>query len=363
MSSTARCLSDDFAPRLFDPGTDQLPPPPTPWNPRWAIARYYDECYLPRVTAESQSGRHPKTIEKDRQAIEEFGWICGPVPLGDFGSEHWLEFLRGIKHVHSRRCNGPRSQNTLRGIATHLKHILAEASCEEWRDAQGSRHVGLLQLGKLKVPALEVKEPEDSYTAEEIGRAIACCSAEPFGADYMPPGLSPKKFWPALICFAWNTALRPKSIFAARREWIGLKTPGWLHMPKEALKHQSRSWEFYLNAAARHAVDQAASGEIKIFAWRGWPGTRAEMFATHKQILRAAGLPESRAGFQFKGYRRAVTNWLLAHLGERPDTNVVRLVLGHRFQGALAYYGQRATIVPPLLDRFPQPTPHLPMFC
>ena len=53
--------------------------------------------------------------------------------------------------------------------------------------------------------------------------------------------------------------------------------------------------------------------------------------------------------------------WVLEHLGDRPDTNVVRLILGHQFQGSLGYYARRGSIVPPLLDKLPQPTPHLPM--
>jgi hypothetical protein len=358
VASTARSLSADFSPRLFDPGqSPDLPPPPTPWNPRWSIERYYEECYLPRVQAEG--GRHPETVRKDRQAIQEFSWVCGALALGDFGAEHWLEFLRGQQEITTRGKR--RAQNTLRNLATHARHVLREAALEEWRDAEGNRHVGLLQIGKLRVPTLQEKEPDDGFTAEEIGRAIACCRAEAFSSSYLPRGLSPKRFWPALLAFGWNTGFRPKTIFLAERAWIGQAAPGWLRVPKDALKHQSRAWEFYLNRAARRAVDEAAADDRHCFAWRGWPNTRPEMFAEHKRILLAAGLGEERAGYQFKGYRRALTNWLLTQLGDAPDLNVVRLVLGHRFQGPLRNYGRRAPIVVPLLDRLPQPAPHLPM--
>jgi len=354
VSSSARWLAEDFSPRLFvgDGPADQ-PPPPTPWNPRWSVERYYEECYLPRVTAEGQ--RHLETIRKDRQAIQELRWIVGPVALGDFGAEHWLEFLRGLKEIRTR--GKPRVQNTLRSIATHARHVLHEAAQEEWRDAEGNRHVGLLRVGRFKVPALEEREPDDGFTVEEAGRAIAVSSAEPFGASYLPQGLPATRFWPALIAFCWNTGLRPKTIFAAQRCWIGQTSPGWLHAPREALKHQPGAAEFYLNRAARRAVDEAASDDPHLFPWRGWPGTRPAMFAEHKRILAAAGLDDVRAGFQFKGYRRALCNWLLGQLGDAPDLNVVRLVLGHRFQGALANYGRRAPIVVPLLERLPQPAP------
>jgi len=361
VTSTARSLSPDFSPRLFDPGPHhQETPPPMPWNPRWSLKRYYEECYLPRALAED--GRHPETIRKDRQALEEFSWVCGAVPLGDFGAEHWLAFVRGLRAICSARCGGgPRAQNTLRGLAIHARHILAEASMEEWRDAEGQRHVGLVQLGRLKVPALEHREPDDCFNVEEMGRAIACCRAEPFSCAYLPAGLSPTRFWPALLMFEWNTGLRPKSIFAARREWIGKTLAGWLHVPKEALKHQRRSWEFYLNKAARQAVDLAASDDPHVFPWRGWPNTKPQLYAEHKKIFLAAGLPEERAAFQFKGSRRAVVKWVMEHLGPEPDLDVVRLILGHQFQGSLGYYARRGAIVPPLLDRLPQPMPHLPL--
>lgn len=358
--STARALSAEFAPRLFDPGvsTSKNPPPPTPWSPRWTLRKYYEECLLPRLKA--LGTRDPKTIACDRQAIQEFEWCVGEhLPLEDFGAEHWLAFLTGLKHITWR--GRPRSQNTARKAAVTVRHVLNRAAVQEWRDAAGVQHVGLCTFGRLEVPEIERSEPLGWYSLDEVSRMVAfAASCEDLRPDFLPPGLSPNAFWPAVIGFAFNTGLRPKSIFAARREWIGRETAHWLWLPKEALKKASRPCEFYLNASARRAVDLAASADVegRLFPWLGWPTTRPQMFAEHKRIARGAGLSEERAAFQFKGYRRALTNWALTATG---DTMIVRLLLGHRFPGAMDFYARRQSIIPPVLDRLPQPPIYLPL--
>jgi integrase len=356
--SHARAISADFLPRLLEVDGQAAvgPPPPTPWNPRWTLRRYYEECLLPTLLA--LGPRHPTTIELDRQGIEEFGWLAGEhLALGDFGAEHWLRFLTGLPHVMFR--GRPRRRNTGRRVAVTVRHVLNRAAVQSWRDAQGEQHVGLCTVGRLQVPELERSEPLGWYSLDEVARMIAF-AASPHAdlrADLLMPGLAPQRFWPALITFAWNTGLRPKSILAARREWIGRETPGWLWLPREALKRAKLPCEFYLNRPSREAIDQAAGGGPRLFGWR-WPEGRSQFFAEHKRIARGAGLSEERAGFQFKGYRRAMVNWVLA---TTQDTVVARLILGHRFPGSIDFYARRSSLIPPVLDAYPQPPRYLPM--
>lgn len=332
--------------RLFEPDPQAATGPPRQASPEMDLGAFYEEFWLPERQTREHRPRHAETIALDRQALQEWRWTHGRLPIGRTARTHWYAFLGDLKRRTYR--GRPRAPATINKLATHLRTILNAAADYQWLDGDRWR-VGLVELPRLPLPQLAPPDPSPGFSLEEIGRLLSAVPRCPgLGAAWIEG--EPEPFWRSLILFGHNTALRPKSIFGARGWMLDHKARDWLWLPADALKRSPAPMEFFLNAAARAALESVAprlSPPDPLFGWRGWPGTKPAFYACWRALIAAAGLPRDAVFYRF---RRATLNWLLVE-----NEAAARLVAGHRTGGAMDFYARRYEIVPPHLSRLPQP--------
>ena len=227
-----------------------------------------------------------------------------------------------------------------------LKFLLGHAG--GWRGPGKAPGLGLVELPYAATPPAVRDVPQEDFAIEEIERLIAAAEAEPPKTRLLG-GLPPRVFWPNLFRFAYNTALRPKSVLGATRDLLDKNRPDWLWLPAHLLKKTRQGLDFYVNARAREAVEAVGSRE-RLFPWGNWPKSKTWFYTLLGRIETAAGIPEERQ-FDMKGFRAATLTWLS---GE--NDLVAKIVAGHRSGPVLlTNYANRFRIVPPFLDRLPQP--------
>jgi integrase len=353
MSSSTACRAIPSSPaiRLFtgaDPneagrGNTKKP------TPEWRLSELYEQFLLPCVFL--PEGRPQETIAQDRLAIGRWRDYAGDPPLGQVDAWTWAEFCQRMR---ARQWRGATvSQNTVKKTCTHLKKLLGFAG--GWRGGNKPPGLGLVELPYLASPPTLKQVPEKDYTLSEIQRLIEAAEADPPKASNLL-GVAPRLWWPNLLRFAYNTALRAKSMLGARWDLWDKNRPDWLWLPPQLLKETHEGLDFYMNQAATAAV-QAVWGGARpgrqagpLFGWRGWPRTKSWFYQLLGRIEQTAGLAEDRR-FGLKGFRKATLTWLS---GE--NDLVARIVAGHRSGSVLlTNYANRFKIVPRYLDRLPQP--------
>lgn len=335
-----------WGPRLFDPDAGIPPRPSLPTLPE-----FYEGYLLPEVLSQRSPRRSPRTIELDRLALKFWEEIVGHLPLDQIAAETWRAFRLGLAE---RLYRGRRlSSQTIKTRCTHIAFILRFAGPP---DREGGPEADLIRLPYTPIPPAEIQEPKPPFSLEEIGRLFAAAEADPPACSHIE-GIEPRIYWPALLAFSYNSVLRIDCLMRAEHECLGKNGEHWLFAPARTVKRGRKNLDFYLNPAARAALDRLGRREGRLFPWRGWPegsgpGSRPWFFEQIRRIEKAAGLPRER-WFGTYGLRRAALTWIA---GPEGNVLVARIVAGHTAGDVLlAHYTWRFANVPPVLDRLPQP--------
>jgi len=186
------------------------------------------------------------------------------------------------------------------GAKKHFAHVVAEAP-------------------QIEPPCVEEGGPKPAYSLAQIWELIQTCE----GNDHALPQLKwrPQVWWPAVIRFDYNTAMRPETLFQFRwehfvsrerlvaefgserlaRDDLPPLVDRVLDLPSEILKGRTpRRQKMWLNDAAYRAIRPLKRPAGPVFGWP-WPTAKSTLHHEIQRLLRLAGLPE----LSFKGLRRA----------------------------------------------------------
>ena len=313
-------------------------------TPQSTLGELYELYVLPvaRVALRRSAG----TVEMDRLALRMWRLYTGDPPLEWIDAWVCAEFVRRLQE--RRWCGRPLSANTVHTRCVHLAYIL---SCAGPPRPGRRTHpgCGLIDPPYFPVPGTIQDVPEKDYTVEEIGQMMAAARRQTKRRGNLGR-ISPGRFWPGLISFAYNTGLRVNSIMTATVDQVGAHHADWLWLGSQNVKGKKVGGDFYLNPAARAAIAAVRSPGPLLFPWRGWPESRTWFYEHLRRIHRDAGLPEGR-WFKMHGFRRAMLTWLSGQ-----NLLVAKIAAGHRSGDVLlTNYANRYRIVPQYLDRLPQP--------
>ncbi len=319
-------------------GETSEPPPPGPGGPTLSdvLALWVQRVRVPE-------GAELRTLEKDRAAVGLFDAVLDSPPVEQLDGDWWAEYLERLRLVRVR--GKPLSEATVRGHAIHCAAILRYAG------AGGRRGDGLRLSGSFYLPIPPARQSDEArtpYSDYDCERLFALAEGEPpeFGRVR---GKRAADWWLCLLALAYNTGLRPISLFNARREWIGRNRPDWLWLPPRALKHRRHAEEFYLNGAAQEAIARLGTGRSGLVL----PLTASEKPAFYRAYARleaAAGV-QGQANHKLRRFRQYLATWLAPR-----SLAAAKYVLGHATGDVLLeHYARRYDIVPPLLDALPQP--------
>lgn len=260
--------------------------------------------------------------------------------ITDETCDNWLITLGELPG----RGGEPISVNTIRKHCTHLQAVL-DFCAPKSRDKKFQRSKGLIaDVPVLQRPAPFVKEPDDSFSVDEMSMILANChlAAAP---SYLPPSQR-HWWWRYLFLGAYNLGLRVGSLVEA--EWARLKQDKrgwWLTVVVKGRKEK----KVYVNKYALEVIElmRPMTGQFK-HIWH-WPHQLNWLHIQRRQIVAAAGLPPDRQ-LGFHAFRKAMVTEVSEH-----DPLAGQMQAGHtNFQTTQNHYLHPARVASGM-DKLPQP--------
>jgi len=300
------------------------------------------EIWLGRVRV--PEGAEPGTTGWDRSAVARWAELTGDPPVAAIDADLWARFVEQLREYRGR--SGRLSSSTVRTTCVHLAAILRYGLGSDGR----RDGLGLGDSFYLPIPTATSDSARTPYSPAEIDRLLEAADGDPPQSKHQG-GIPPRVWWRSLLLLAYNTGLRPISLFRARREWIGRKRAEWLWLPPAALKRKREPEEFYLNPAARAAIEALGGpGDGLILRWAWTPSNRSLFYRQYDLLERSAGVA-GQTNNRLRRFRQYLATWLAPR-----NLAAARLVLGHTAGDVLLeHYARRYEIVPPVLDQLPQP--------
>jgi len=298
------------------------------------------EVWLGRVRV--PEGAEAGTTGWDRSAVSRWCELTGDPPVAAIDADCWARFVEQLRRYQGR--SGRLSSSTVRTTCIHVAAVLRYGlDGDRRRDG-----LGLGQAFYLPIPAATTDSARTPYTAAEIDRLLEAADDDPPESKHQG-GLDPRVWWRSALLLAYNTGLRPISLFGARREWIGRQHPNWLWLPPAVLKRKKQPEEFYLNPPARAAIE-ALGGEGLLLRWPWTPSNRSLFFRQYAALERAAHVA-GQVNHKLRRLRQYLATWLASR-----NVAAAKFQLGHTAGDVvLEHYASRYELVPPILDRLPQP--------
>ena len=230
----------------------------------------------------SRKIRSPQTGNLYRLALRQFAAAIGHCPTLDDLTDDAVIALE--KHLHGR------SVSTINHTTKRIKSL--------WRWCHSR---GLMPT----CPTMErLKEPEPyrrAWCVDEIRRLLAACDM--MTGDY--GGVPAKDWWRAWHLVQWDCGERTGAMLALRWDWFtGLA----LDLPGEARKGGKHAF-YVLSSTARGALAAIQKPQRDLI----FPHKSKQTFYNHySQLLRLAGLPNSRKHKPQRMRRSHLTYWHMA---------------------------------------------------
>ena len=299
-------------------------------------------------------GADPKTVEQDEQALRHWKAITHDPPLDEITRDTGHAFLTGLEARKTSKGK-PIAKNTIRKTVVHIQFILDYAGPPARREREC---MNMLEHSPyLPRPKATHKEPT-VYLLTEIGQLIEA-GALAYQAKNLH-GIPAAIWWRSLITFLYNTALRIDTAMEITWEMLGRNTANWLSVPADLMKGGEFEESFYCNRwalASLDAIRRPAAPSQRIFDWTGWPDTRGWFYTCLRRYTVKSGLPTHRQALKLHGLRRSVLTWITTQsVPGVPAGVIASLVAGHHGGNVTRdAYLSRFTLIPPVLDRVPQP--------
>lgn len=294
-----------------------------------------------------------KTIEQDEIALRHWAAITRDPPLDEITRETGQAFLEGMKE---RKWRGEKiKRNTIRKVIRHVQFILDYAGPPPRRERDC---LGLIDHSPyLPRPKGTRKEPT-TYLVTEVGQLLESTAYARQAANL--GGVPAETWWRALITFIYNTALRADTVLEITWEMVGRERSNWLKVPAEIFKGGEFEESFYLNRWASDAiaaVRRPAAPTQRIFNWDGWPDTRSWFYACLRGFTAKSGLPMHRQALRLHGLRRTLLTWITTQSVPGVPAGVIASLVAAHHGGNVTrdHYMGHFEIIPPVLDRVPQP--------
>jgi len=233
----------------------------------------------------------------------------------------------------------PYSTTTIRHKFVYIGAILSAAgpAGPRCRDALGI----LTKVPYIPLPPRQQKMPE-VVPLEFLDR---CYRAAQMMDKPLFMGITPEKWWRALLVIALNTALRRSSLLKLRWEYVDIER-NLIILPAEILKSR-RPLVLPISPTMREHLAALPRYSANILPW---PYCWQTFDNSFRKLQLLAGIPPEKR-FGMHGIRRTAGTMMWKHSPE-----AAKLMLGHRSEViTMAHYINSAEVVKGALDSMPQP--------
>lgn len=366
---------------VFDPGETE--PPQTTGDayqpdPAWTLLDFYLHHVKPKCLGAGRRRRHasPQTMRQYEIALWRWwqaftGWTGETLEpgdpfdgrseprLGQMTDDTCEEFL---DFAFDRQWHGQAvSDATVRKWVTHLNFCLLRSGPRIGTKKHFARVV--VEAPQIEPPEVEAGPPPDGYSLEQIHNLLGVCDrARPLPRIQW----SPSAWWRAVFLFAYNTAMRPETLFGLKWDHFPPghelnepgSTPRVVDVPKEILKGRRNTQRIWINDAAAEAIAPLRRPSGRIF---GWPWPTAESTLRHElnRLLALAGIPRDGKDdpSPFYGFRRAFATQCI-QIAHEAAPIAATLMMNHKppnLRILLGHYANPIPLLQQVLPRLPQP--------
>jgi len=253
------------------------------------------------------------------------------------------------------------STATVKKWSTHLNYCLLRTGPRIGARKHFARV--LPEAPQIDPPDVPKGPPPDGYSLDQIQNLLDAC-----GHATRKPlhRWEPAVWWRAVILFAYNTGMRPETLFRLRWDHFPRNHPAnagddrlrVADLPAEILKGRAASQRIWLNDAAVDAIAPLRRPAGLVF---GWPWPTAESTLRHElaRLVALAGITrEARRGpSPFYGFRRAFATACVAIPHESAPI-AAALMMNHKPPGLavmLSHYANPVPLLAAVLPLLPQP--------
>ena len=268
--------------------------------------------------------------------------LVGNPPISKIDKKTLSTFIAMLRDLPGVRRGDKLSAMTLFKHAVNILRLLQWTGPASRQNPNGT---GLLQEPPwIVLPRREIPVPGPGFRLDELARWLR---ALPQVARPMPKmnGWSPAVWWRGVILLAYNTGMRPGTLFRLRWEMIDGHV---VRAPASVVKgrHGRLLW---LNEAALDAIEPLRQPSGLVFGWDNWP--QAESTLKKHRIHQ-----EQQAAIRtlpFYGFRRAFSTQCA-----KLNPIAAQLMLGHEGLGTammIHHYIDAEEILADTLAKLPQP--------
>ncbi|OHB68839.1 MAG: hypothetical protein A2V70_03510 [Planctomycetes bacterium RBG_13_63_9] len=282
-------------------------------------------------------GNATRTRADYLSSLRRWAALSGDPPLDKITKETLAEFAGLVREQDL-------SENTI------FKHVTTIQRLVDWTGppSRSNRNgAGLVEAPAwIPAPRKQFNLPRRPFTLDEIARWLAVL---PQTARPMPKlkGFSPATWWRAVILVAYNTGMRPGTLFQI---WWEMLDGHVLRIPPSVIKgrHGRLVW---LNDPALEAIEPLRRPSGLVFRWADWPAGETTLKKHRYRQQRAAGV----ADLSLYGLRRT-----FATECGKINPMAMQIMLGHMGAGlqmAADHYVCAESLLADALAKLPQPEP------
>ena len=305
-------------------------------KPEMKLTQFYRSFIVP-ICLEPRSAAQG-TYKEYSTALKHWKMYTGDPPVNQIDARTCATFMKMLSQRLNK--NGEQiSPNTCIKIAISIQYMFDRLGP---RSRQNRTGAGLLpDVPYLEKPHKRPKTP-DPFTLDEISAWLEAAK----GAK-VPQirGLSPAKWWRAIILFTFNSGFRIGTVI--KLQWKMLDG-NMLNIPSEAYKGGYEK-KFVLSTPALEAIEPLRKLEFRFPAIFPWPFEKHYLQVVRSRMMKVSKIPEGRR-FGFHALRKAHASFL-----SQVNPFIAQASLGHTsLKTTIDSYIRPGSMVAALND-LPQP--------
>jgi len=318
-------------------------------SPRMTLVEFFWEHAWPHCLETKRDC--PRTRDDYVTSLAYWKRFTGDPPIGEIDKRTLAAFMRQVGGLPGKY--GDISPTTIRKHWSNIQRLIEWTGPESRANPNGTNLVSTPAY--VPAPRRRRGPPKPGFSLDQLWDwlCILPSAARPI------PGIDcdPVHWWRALILVAYNTGMRPRTLFHIRWEMIGepadlrLRDRGRVIRVPESILKGDRGRLLWLNRPALDALGPLEQRAGLVFRWPDWPRAESTLRKHRVRLQRAAGIPTQWRSLY--AFRRTFTT-------ECGKINAVamQLMTGHEGLGirmATEHYINAESLLAEALSRLPQP--------
>ncbi|MCX7428820.1 MAG: site-specific integrase [Planctomycetia bacterium] len=299
------------------------------------LLSFFESYYRPTCLVDVSAN----TMHLIKIVLRRWRLLTGDPPLAAINTEMLVKFRECLMRSRGQKPYERMSPVTVGNFLRYVQMILDKAGPKGARNRDAAGILGEVPWTRPPRPDIDPPRIVSDQRLSDVYLAAVCMTAPNL------PGIKPPLWWQTLLVVTHATALRRRSLFAARMGNIDWNARTLL-VPGGAIKSR-RGMVVYLNDAAMVHLRKMRTNREKLFPW---PFSKEWFDKSFHHLQYEAGIPEAEH-FGLHEIRKTVATKLW-----QVSPEAARLLLGHsRDDVTRKHYVNGENIITRGVNAIPQP--------